>query len=155
MLLSASANALNLHFVHGLSKSIHPFVNMFYSHVGFLIINSFMCNLYPAQLEPEAITPSFVVIMLAIIFFGFVTQFLIYLANALLKPSLVMPLGYVCIVVGFLADVYLFGTDFGFLPMLGILMTSAGLLSGYLVSKGEESRKPSLKDVSKEIESEQ
>ena len=51
-----------------------------------------------------------------------------------------MPLGYVCIVLGFCADVYLFDTEFGVLPMLGILMTSAGLLSGYLVSKAEEKK---------------
>ena len=50
MLVSASSNALNLHFVHGLSKSMHPFVNMYYSHVGFLILNSLLCNLKPAQL---------------------------------------------------------------------------------------------------------
>ena len=137
MLLSASANALNLHFVHGLSKSIHPFVNMFYSHVGFLILNSLMCNLQPATLDPNDVTPTFLLLIAGIIVFAFITQFLNYLANALLRPSLVMPLGYVCVVVGFLSDVYLFGTDFGILPVLGILMTSAGLLSGYLVSRSE------------------
>ena len=46
-----------------------------------------------------------------------------------------MPLGYVCVIIGFLADVYLFDIDFGVLPILGILLTSAGLLSGYLVSQ--------------------
>ena len=46
-----------------------------------------------------------------------------------------MPFGYVCVVAGFLADLYLFQTDFNFLAVVGMGLTSVGLLSEYLLSR--------------------
>lgn len=44
-----------------------------------------------------------------------------------------MPFGYIGVATGFLADVYLFGTEFTFTTILGIFLTSGGLLSGFLI----------------------
>ncbi len=57
------------------------------------------------------------------------------MANSLIKPSKTMPLGYLTVAVGFVADVYLFGTRFTFFPIIGILLTSAGLLTDLLVNR--------------------
>lgn len=46
-----------------------------------------------------------------------------------------MPFGYVGVATGFLADVYLFGISFTFLSVLGVFLTSGGLLSGFLLEK--------------------
>ena len=50
-----------------------------------------------------------------------------------------MPLGYASVVVGFWADVYLFGIEFTTLTVVGMFLTSAGLLSGYLKNKDKKS----------------
>ena len=73
-----------------------------------------------------------IVILLGIVFTGFFTQFFIIKANSLAKPSLVMPFGYVSIAVGFVADVVLFGTQFTVLAIVGMILTSAGLLGNFL-----------------------
>ena len=62
---------------------------------------------------------------------------MIMMANSIKVPSLMMPFGYVAVMIGFVADVYLFDTDFSWLAIIGIMLTSSGLLSGYLVSKSE------------------
>ena len=54
-----------------------------------------------------------------------------------------MPFGYVGVLVGFAADVYLFDTEFTLLPILGMILTSIGLLSGYLVNNGKENKSAS------------
>ena len=46
-----------------------------------------------------------------------------------------MPFGYVGVATGFIADVYLFGISFTFLSVLGVFLTSGGLLSGFLLEK--------------------
>jgi len=61
---------------------------------------------------------------------------LIFFANSLKKPSLMMPFGYIGVATGFLADVFLFDTEFTFITILGIFLTSGGLLSGFLLDKG-------------------
>ena len=59
----------------------------------------------------------------------------IVLANSLKPPSIMMPFGYAGVLVGFCGDVVLFGTQFTLIPIVGIVMTSSGLLSGYLISR--------------------
>jgi hypothetical protein len=73
---------------------------------------------------------------------GFITQTLIFLANSLKKPSLMMPFGYVGVATGLIADVYLFDTRFTFLTAFGIFLTSGGLLSGFLLHKNSEQPPP-------------
>ena len=70
-----------------------------------------------------------------------------FLANSIKSPSLVMPLGYVGVLVGFTADIYLFGTTFTLLPIVGMILTSIGLLSGYLVNTSKEKEEGRKKEV--------
>ena len=46
-----------------------------------------------------------------------------------------MPFGYFGVAIGFLADMYLFDTSFTFVMIVGVFLTSGGLLSGYLIQK--------------------
>ena len=57
------------------------------------------------------------------------------MANSMKKPSVMMPFGYVGVATGFLADVFIFDTSFTFITFMGVLMTSGGLLSGFLLHK--------------------
>ena len=78
--------------------------------------------------------------MLGIIGTALVSQYSIFLSNSLKSPSLVMPFGYASVMVSFLADVYLFDTKFSALPVIGMLLTSVGLLSGYLKGEGTKQK---------------
>ena len=51
-----------------------------------------------------------------------------------------MPFSYVSIIVGFLADLYLFGSSFTFLSIVGILLTSSGLVGKFLIEKYESAK---------------
>ena len=53
-----------------------------------------------------------------------------------------MPFGYVGVATGFIADIYLFDVSFNLLAVLGIFLTSGGLLSGFLLQKEQKSTKP-------------
>ena len=50
MLVAALAHALNMHYIHVLSKKVHTFVNVHYSHIGFLVVNSLISNIIPSPL---------------------------------------------------------------------------------------------------------
>lgn len=108
MIVAAIFKALNYHFIFGLAKKIKPLVNMAYSLIGFITLGSILCNLNPHKVEASSITPKLMLILLGIAAVGFSGQYLIITANSLAKPSKTMPLGYLTVIVGFLADVYLF-----------------------------------------------
>ena len=135
MMCSAFSNALNLHLVHGLAKKVDPVVNMFYSHLGMAIVASFLNNFEPKAMNYADFSINFVLLVVSVGLIGAISQNLIFLANSLKKPSTMMPFGYVGVAAGFLADVYLFDTSFSFLTILGVFLTSGGLLSGFLLHK--------------------
>jgi len=136
MVLSALANAVNLHLIHGLSKTIDPMVNMHYTHLGMLLLSSVLTNFAPKTVDHGLFTSNgawVILTVLGLTLTGFLSQSLIFLANTFQKPSLIMPFGYLGVATGLLADLYLFGTQFTFLTTCGIFLTSGGLLSGYLL----------------------
>lgn len=95
------------------------------------ILNSFE----PKVMNYADFNMNFVLLVVAVGLIGALSQNLIFLANSLKKPSMMMPFGYVGVAAGFLADVYLFDTSFSFLMILGVFLTSGGLLSGFLLHK--------------------
>ena len=63
-----------------------------------------------------------------------------FVSNSLLKPSNTMPFGYVGVVIGFASDVLYFGVDFNWLAILGMLLTSIGLLGKLIMPHDESDR---------------
>lgn len=137
MLISSLASAFNFHYIHGLSKTIHPLVNMLFSHLGFIATSSILSNLEPYQARAEDITFPYLLKICLIVVSGFGAQYCLFMASSLIKPSKVMPLGYIAVVLGFLADVYLFDTKFTILPVIGMFLTSAGLLTDVILSQNQ------------------
>ena len=129
-----------MHFIHGLAKINHPFVTIHYSHIGFFVLNGILCSVHPVEIEAKDVSWFLVLVMVGIIGTAIVSQYSIFLSNSLKSPSLVMPFGYASVIVSFLADVYLFDTKFSALPVVGMLLTSAGLLSGYLKGEGSKEK---------------
>lgn len=67
--------------------------------------------------------------MVGLVACAFSSAYMLVISKSIVKPSKTMPIGYFGIVVSFLADIYIFGTKFTFLPVLGMLLTSVSLLS--------------------------
>jgi drug/metabolite transporter (DMT)-like permease len=135
MMVVAFGHAMNMHYVHGLSKFVSPFVNINFSHCGNLVVSTLMCNINPQRVDSEELTVGLGVVVLGVVITVLICQYGMFLANTLKPPSLVMPFAYMNVLVGFLADVYFFDTHFTPLIITGMLLTSTGLLSGYLLSK--------------------
>ncbi len=72
-------------------------------------------------------------IMIRVTVFGFVAQYCFFLSTSIIKPSKIMPFGYVTILLGFIGDIYFFEYKFTPLPIVGMLLTSSGLLGDYIV----------------------
>lgn len=110
MLFSAVANALNMHFIYLLAKRLDPAINIFYSYLGFLASSGLLSAHYPSKLTAEKLDLTFFMLIFGIAGTGFFLQNLIIMANSLKKPSLMMPFGYLGVVTGLLADLYIFET---------------------------------------------
>ena len=110
MLISAFCNALNFYFVHGLAKKIDSMVNMHYSHLGNMFVSGFLCNFSPKAMNPLDFNSKFILLIILVAVVGIFAQNLIFLANSLKKPSLMMPFGYVGVTTGFFIDLFLFDT---------------------------------------------
>jgi len=76
-------------------------------------------------------------ILMGIVVTCFLAQLLVFLANIVKKPSSMMPFGYVAVLVGFLAYLYLFNITFNLTAVVGIMLTSAGLLSEFLKNRSQ------------------
>ena len=51
MLLVAVFQAINSYLIHSLAKVLNSFVNIYYTHLAFIAINSLMVNFYPQKLN--------------------------------------------------------------------------------------------------------
>lgn len=128
MLFAALGYALNMLLIHVIAGKVSPTLNLHQSNVGFLLMSCFLCSVNPHPIDPQDVNVSLIVQVLGIVPIGYFAQFLIIRANNIAKPSDVMPFGYASVMVGFVADVVLFGTTFKLLQIVGILLTSVGLL---------------------------
>lgn len=66
--------------------------------------------------------------------FGYLTQNLSARSLFLKKPSIIMPFWYINTVIGFVIDVVYFGDSFDWMSILGMMLTSSGLLMKLLIS---------------------
>lgn len=73
--------------------------------------------------------------ILGLVSFAYLTQNLITRAIYLKKASYIMPFGYISIIVAFVCDIFLFNSSFDWISIIGMIMTSAGLLSKLLVKE--------------------
>lgn len=62
-------------------------------------------------------------------------QILITRATYLKKASYIMPFGYVSIVFSFMMDIFIFDENFDTISILGMCLTSSGLLIKLLVKE--------------------
>ena len=77
--------------------------------------------------------PIFFGYMLGLVITAYLTQNFMTRAIMLKKPSYIMPLGYITIVLASLMDYIIFGNSFGKLSIIGMFLTSCGLLVKLLI----------------------
>lgn len=135
MICAAFAYAIQLHMIHSTAKKIDQMINVHYSHVGSIMISGILCNMAPQTMPIESYEIEFILLLTGIAATGIFSITFIFMANSLKKPSLMMPFGYVGVATGLLADIYLFDAPFTLLTFMGVVLTSGGLLSGFLLHK--------------------
>lgn len=119
-------------FVHDTAKRVDILVNLHYSYLGHILFASMFGNLHQPQVVFDQLEVHHFLLFVGVVLAGFGCQYLVYTSNSLLKPSKVMPFAYSGILTGFVADVYLFDTEFDLLAIAGIFLTSCGLLGKFL-----------------------
>jgi drug/metabolite transporter (DMT)-like permease len=142
MVFAAVMYACNMVLIHIVSKQIPPMCNLHQSNLGFILASAVLCSFLPNPVEASQVDVPLVARLAGIVGTGLLTQFCIIKANTIATPSVVGPFGYVSVAVGFLADVFLFNTKFTLLAVLGIVLTSAGLLAEYLNARFKEPPQP-------------
>lgn len=136
MLLSALMVGMGYIFIHDIGKNVDMSVNLHYSYMGHMFFTSvFGSCFHPPHIIFDKISPYYVLMFVGVVLSGFACQYLVYTSNLLKKPSKVTPFAYAGIVTGFLADVYLFQTEFSLMAVLGMLLTSSGLLGKFLMER--------------------
>jgi len=101
--------------------------------MGHMAVTSMTEVVHHSHINYELLTITSIFIFLGYLFFAWASQLFVYEANRIKKPSRVMPFSYITIMVSFVADLYLFGTTFNFIAIVGIILTSSGLLGKYLI----------------------
>jgi drug/metabolite transporter (DMT)-like permease len=146
MLVSSVLIGMGFIFVHDSAKSVVTIVNLHYSYLGHMFISSLFANFQPPVMEFSKFSLFYALMFLGVVVFALLAQYMIFASSGLKKPSHVMPFGYASIVTSFLADVYLFGTEFTLLPILGIVLTSIGLLGKYLIEVQGSNNKTEVRE---------
>jgi drug/metabolite transporter (DMT)-like permease len=60
---------------------------------------------------------------------AFFAQLMIMKSLSMKKPSYLMPLGYITVILSFCADFFIFNANLDLYAVIGILLTSGGLLT--------------------------
>lgn len=97
----------------------------------FYIVQTFFTGLlqnFQQSSVPDPIPAQFYISLVGMVFCAFSTQNLTTRAIYLKKASLILPFGYVSILVSGIVDI-MSGVSFDFLTVIGMMMTSLGLLS--------------------------
>jgi drug/metabolite transporter (DMT)-like permease len=138
VIVGAVCFSITMIYIHDIGKKLSSIVNLHYSYIGHMFLTAVIGNFDNPVVDFSEIDPTFVLAFCGLVLSALLTQYMIFAATALKKPSKTMPFGYVAIVTTFTADVWLFGITFDFLQIIGMVLTSVGLLSKFLI--GDEPR---------------
>jgi len=115
-------------YIHDQAKIVPRSVNLHYSYYGHILLASLFSQYSHPIIIFESISVYHVFLFVCMIAMSLLFQNLLFLAVSLQKPSNILPFGYCGVLVSFLADVYYFHTSFSLLSVVGMLLTSIGLL---------------------------
>jgi len=84
--------------------------------------------------EPSLLDPFCVISFLLMMGFSYFAQYLRIKSLYKVKPSKITPFNYVGIVLSITIDTVIFGHQSSFMQIIGILLTSVGLLSHFILA---------------------
>jgi drug/metabolite transporter (DMT)-like permease len=120
-------------YLHDLKGKIPTTIALQYFYIGQAVFNSVAMMFQEVDFKKIEVDFTFFLAVTGMVIFAYATQNLVTRAMMLKKPSHIMPLGYIAILVSTLTDKILFGNDFTFLTICGMLLTSSGLLIKLMV----------------------
>lgn len=129
VIVAAFCFSMSMVYVHEQGKNISTVVNLHYSYVSHMLLTGLLSNMDPPSIDASQITLALVFAFVMVVILALLAQYMIFAATSLKEPSYTMPLGYLSIVIGFLADIIFFKVEFNYYTVIGMLLTSAGLLS--------------------------
>ena len=132
--VTASFSAILLHKLKDTTdKNVALQYNYFFqSGVGYFIYMTTTAG-PPPEMYSSADILKTILSIIFIAFIAFLTQITRITAIFLEKPSNIMPFGYAGIIGSLLVDLYIFDTNLNSLAIIGILMTSVGLLGKFVM----------------------
>lgn len=139
MMFSAVLIGLGMIFIHDSAKKVSTVINLHYSYMGHMFMSSLFANFNKPVIEFNRFNLFYAFMFFGVVISGLISQYMIFASNSLMKPSMVMPFGYVSVITSFMADLYIFEAEFNFLAVMGILLTSMGLIGKYLLEKQAKS----------------
>ena len=128
-LLGAFSQAMNLVYLHQQAVFIPSSISLQYTYLIRIFTMALLAYWLGSGVSLELITLHHAMIFILFLFFSFMGQLLLYMANSLESPSKIMPFGYIGVIAGLLSDIFLFDESFNWLMLLGIALTSIGLLT--------------------------
>lgn len=73
-----------------------------------MLLTGLLSSFNPPSIDVSKLTIGVGFAFLMVVILAFMTQYMIFAATSLKEPSYTMPLGYLSVVIGFLADVIFF-----------------------------------------------
>ena len=126
-------SAIAMHMLHSLKGKVTTQISLQYFYIAQIFLTGLIQNFAPISL-PETVPLEFFLGMAALVGCAYLTQNLMTRAVYLKKASLIMPFGYAGIVFASIYDI-LSGEHFDFLSIVGMVLTSAGLMSKLLIKE--------------------
>lgn len=134
VIFGAFCFSMTMIYIHDLAHKITTIVNLHYSYVSHILVCGVLSNLHPPTVDSQRIDLQLVLAFVVVVAFALTTQYMIFTATTLKPPSHTMPFGYLGVVVGFTADIVFFGSKFNAYTIVGMLLTSLGLISKLFVA---------------------
>jgi drug/metabolite transporter (DMT)-like permease len=135
-LIGACANCLNWVYLHEMRDQFKEIVVLEYTYVSHLITSSLVA-IFVGSMQDEAqfggheifLDPSFYGQVIGMVLFAYLAHILRIKATFLRKPSEILAFNYIGLIYSILIDVLYYHTHLSLTTILGIALTSAGLMS--------------------------
>lgn len=127
--------SMTMVYVHDQSSKLSSMINLHYTYMSQMCFSGLVMNIMHSTIAFNEITYLDITLFFILVGISLIAQYMIYTANSLKKPSRTMPFGYVGVLAGFLADVFYFDIDFNLLSIIGMILTSIGLLGKLFMSE--------------------
>ena len=131
---AAFTSSLGMYLVHKSKGRTDSTTSLQYLYLVQILISGVQLNFADLSLR-QPIGGGFLLSIVGLAVLGYTIQTCLTRATMVVEASKLMPMGYIGIVFSFMVDVAVYGVSFDWLSVIGMGLTSVGLLSKLLTSK--------------------